>query len=294
MAFSPTNRNASLMNLFYDDQDDTVHQRRGSRILYWLDDLGAKPISECDPDESGFLFSVAGAISDYEELVADRPELTDRADERLPLMSLESILDGLIASSVELPMSRTWRLAWNDAIPDDITYPLFVRASDSSLKLDGSISRVRNINELLLEATELRRLLGWNALVIAREWKECMQSGTSTYGTLPQEIRVWVIEGKSFAWSFQHLNAIPSPVGFPPSQADLRELSELADRAATAFKSRCLFVDFAREVERGWTFVDAGPGSCASSDHEGVFKAVASRLMEKKFAFHNDSVGGVF
>ena len=282
------------MNLFYDDQDDTVHQRRESRILYWLDDLGAKPISECEPDDSGFLFSVAGAISDYEDLVADRPNLRDRPNERLPLMSLESILDSLISSSVELPMSRTWRLAWNDAIPEDITYPLFVRASDSSLKLGGSVSRVRNINELLLEAAELRRLLGWNALVIAREWKECVQSGTSTYGTLPQEIRVWVIEGKSFAWSFQHLNAIPSPVGFPPSPADLHELAAMAERAATAFESQCLVVDFAREVERGWTFVDAGPGSCASTDHEGVFKAVASRLVEKKFAFHNDPVGGVF
>ena len=78
------------------------------------------------------------------------------------------------------------------------------------------------------------------------------------------------------------------------SLADLHALSVLADRTATAFKSRCVYVDFAREVERGWTFVDAGPGSCASTDHEGVFKAVASRLIEKKFAFRNDSVGGVF
>ncbi len=102
------------MNLFYDDRDDSVHQRRGSRILYWLDDLGAKPIDESEPDDDGFLFSVAGAIADYEDLVADRPNFNDRADERLPLMSLEAVLDHLILAGVELPMSKTWRLAWNE------------------------------------------------------------------------------------------------------------------------------------------------------------------------------------
>ncbi len=282
------------MNLFYDDRDDSVHQQRGSRILYWLDDLGAKPVGECEPNEEGFLFSIAGAISDFEELVGDRPNLRDRADERFPLMTLESILDHLSSASIDLPMSRTWRLAWNESLPEDLTYPLYVRASDSSLKLGGSISRVRNANELLLEAADLRRLLGWNALVIAREWKECVQAGTSTYGTLPQEIRVWVIDGKPFAWSFQHLNAIPLPEGFPPTSSDLLNLATLAERVSTAFHSRCLVVDFAREVQRGWTFVDAGPGSSASTDHEGVFKAVASKLQGKKFSFHANSVGGLF
>ncbi len=282
------------MNLFYDDRDDSVHQQRGSRILYWLDDLGAKPVRECEPNEEGYLFSIAGAISDFEELVADRPNLRDRADERFPLMTLESVLDHLSSASIDLPMSRTWRLAWNEILPEDLTYPLFVRASDSSLKLGGSVSRVRNANELMLEAAELRRLLGWNALVIAREWKECVQAGTSTYGTLPQEIRVWVIDGKPFAWSFQHLNAIPLPNGFPPSNSDLLNLAMLAEGVSTAFKSRCLVVDFAKEVQRGWTFVDAGPGSSASTDHEGVFKAVASKLQGKKFPFHANSVGGLF
>ena len=282
------------MNLFYDDRDDSVHQRRGSRILYWLDDLGAKPIGESEPDEDGFVFSVAGSISDYEELVADRPNLQDRANQRLPLLSLESVLDRLISASVEVPMSRTWRLAWNEELPEDISYPLFVRASSSSLKVGGSISRVRNANELLLEAAELRRLLGWSALIIAREWKECVQSGNSTYGSLPQEMRVWVVDGKPFAWSFLHLKAIPKPIGFPASTSDLLELAELAERVSIAFDSRCLVVDFAREVQRGWTFVDAGSGSSAAEDHEGVFKAMASKLLGKKFPFHSDSVGGVF
>ncbi len=294
MAFS-INRNASLMNLFYDDRDDSVHQRRGSRILYWLDDLKGIPIAESQSDsDDGFFFSVAGSISDYAELVADHPNLRDRAEERLPLMSLASVLDCLAAKSVDVPMSRTWRLAWNEPIPDDIVYPLFVRASDSSLKLGGAISRVRNANELLLEAEEIRRLLGWNAMVIAREWKECVPAGTGTYGVLPQEIRVWVVDGKPFAWSFQHLKEVPLPAGFPPTTADLQQLATYAERVAVAFASRCLVVDFAREVQRGWTFVDAGSASSAVTDHEGVFKAVASKLIGKKFPFHSDKVGGLF
>ena len=281
------------MNLFYDDRDDSVHQRRGSRILYWLDDLGARPVSDSETDEEGFLFSVAGAISDYADLVADRPNFRDRAEERLPLMSLEAILDRMIAASVDLPISRTWRLAWNEPLPDDIVYPLVVRASDSSLKLGGSISRIRNANELQLEAEELRRMLGWNALVIAREWKECVEAGTGTYGTLPQEIRLWVIDGKPFAWSFHHLKDISKPMGFPPSKSELTKIAGYAERVAVAFNSRCLVVDFANELHRGWTFVDAGLGSSAGTDHEGVFKAVASKLRGKSFPFHSDAVGGL-
>ena len=281
------------MNLYYDDRDDAVHQRLGSRILYWLDDLGAKPIGESDFDEEGFLFSVAGGISDYENLLEDRPNFRDRPEERLPLMSLTAVLDCLIAASVDLPMSRTWRLAWNEPIPEDIVYPLLVRASDSSLKLGGSIARIRNAGELQLEAEELRRMLGWNALVVAREWKECVEAGTGTYGTLPQEIRVWVVDGKPFAWSFQHLKSIRKPIGFPPSTVELKELAGMAQRIAAAFNSRCIVVDFAREVQRGWTFVDAGLGSSAETDHEGVFKAVASKLRSKAFPFHADAVGGL-
>ena len=281
------------MYLFYDDRDDSVHQRRGSRILYWLDDLGGIPINESLSDDEGYLFSVAGAISDYEDLVEDRPLILERAEDRLPLMSLASILDRMSNANVQVPMSRTWRLEWNDSLPEDLIYPLFVRASDSSLKLGGSVSRVRNASELQLEMEELRRLLGWNALVIVREWKECVQAGTSTYGPLPKEVRVWVIDGKPFAWSFQHIQAIPKPAGFPPSDKELTLLATFAEQVATAFSARCVVVDFALELERGWTFIDAGSGSSASTDHESVFKAVASKLVGKKFTSHSNAVGGV-
>ena len=47
------------MHLFYDDRDDASHEARGSRILYWLDDVGAKPLSEARADEEGFVFAGA-------------------------------------------------------------------------------------------------------------------------------------------------------------------------------------------------------------------------------------------
>jgi hypothetical protein len=34
------------MDLFYDERDDAAHEARGSRILYWLDDLDAKPLGD--------------------------------------------------------------------------------------------------------------------------------------------------------------------------------------------------------------------------------------------------------
>ena len=36
------------MKLLYDSRDDPYHERIGSQILYWLDDLGAVPLDEVD------------------------------------------------------------------------------------------------------------------------------------------------------------------------------------------------------------------------------------------------------
>jgi hypothetical protein len=33
------------MDLFYDERGDDAHEARGSQILYWLDDLGARPLA---------------------------------------------------------------------------------------------------------------------------------------------------------------------------------------------------------------------------------------------------------
>ena len=43
-----------MMQLLYDLRDDAYHEKLGSKILYWLDDLGAVPLNEADPDREAF------------------------------------------------------------------------------------------------------------------------------------------------------------------------------------------------------------------------------------------------
>jgi hypothetical protein len=40
-------------------------------------------------------------------------------------------------------------------------------------------------------------------------------------------------------------------------------------------------------------FIEAGPGSCAGTDHEAVLKAVARRLKGLETALRGDAVGGL-
>src|SRR5262249_18373126 len=140
----------------------------------------------------------------------------------------------------------------------------------------------------------LRRIFGWDALILARQWHEFAVAGQGTYGPVPQEIRVWIVDGWPFAWWFHYLNVIANPKGFPPAAADLRMLSTLARRVGSAFRSRCVVADFARDVERQWIFIEAGPGSCAGTAHEAVFKAVATRLQGEATPVPPNAVGGVF
>jgi len=37
--------------------------------------------------------------------------------------------------------------------------------------------------------------------------------------------------------------------------------------------------DFARLTSGNWAFIEAGPGSCAGTAHESVFKAVVHKLL---------------
>jgi hypothetical protein len=97
-----------------------------------------------------------------------------------------------------------------------------------------------------------------------------------------------------FAWSFHYLNVVSTPRGFPLSSADLCSLEAMAREVGRAFCSRLVAADFAREKSGEWTFIEAGPGSCAGTAHEGVFKAVASRLCGEDFAFRSDAIGGIF
>lgn len=283
------------MDLFYDERDDAAHEARGSRILYWLDDLGARPLREATAETPGFLFAGARPLEDYRDLVRVLPLLRDRPEERAPLLHLDSVLSALAAAKINVPTPRTWILPDGATLPGDLTYPLFVRAAHTSLKLGGHVSRVRNRNELESEMAELRRVLGWNATLLARQWHNFAPAGAGVYGTIPQEVRVWVVDGVPYAWSFHYLNALASPQGFPPSTPDLEQLGDMARRCATPFRSRCVVADFARETSGGWLFIEAGPGSCAGTAHEAVFKAVAERLRGNDgWTSSGDDVGGPF
>lgn len=282
------------MELFYDERDDKFHEARGSQILYWLDDLGGKPLTEARADDEGFLFAGARPMADYRRLVAATSLLRDRPEEREPLMTLDSVLDALLAASVQVPTPKTWRLRVDEALPQDLTFPLFVRTALSSWKVGGRISRVRSPAELESEAAELRRAFGWDALVLARAWHDFAEAGQSVYGPVVQEVRVWIVDRLPFAWSFHYMNVVREPRGFPPSEDDLRAIAEMAGEVGRAFRSRLVAADFARQKNGEWIFIEAGPGSCAGTAHEGVFKAVASRLRGEDLLFPSDTVGGVF
>lgn len=264
------------MYLFYDERDDKYHKARGSQILYWLDDLEGKPLSEARPEDEGFLFAGARSIADYHSLVNDLPLLRDRPDERQPLLALDSVLDALSAVSAQVPTPKTWRLPLDVSLPEDLTFPLFIRTARSSWKVGGRVSRVRSPAELESEAAELRRALGWDSLILARAWHQFAEAGQSAYGPVPQEVRVWIVDQAPVAWSFHYLNVVSAPRGFPPSASDLDSLEVMGREVGRAFRSRLVAADFGREKSGNWTFIEAGPGSCAATAHETVFKSVAS------------------
>ena len=282
------------MQLFYDQRDDASHVARGSQILDWLDDLDARPISEAKPHDTGFVFAGARPIDDYRQLLTRYPGLHDRPEEREPLLRLDHVLDALVRADVDVPTPRTWRLPLDAELPDDLTFPLFVRTEFSSLKLGGRVSKVRTRAQLESEMAELRRVLGWDALILAREWRELSPAGQSVYGPVPQEVRTWIVDGTPHAWSFHYLGVVAEPAGFPPSPADLQSLAALSSQVGSAFRSRLVVADFAREVNGAWIFIEAGPGSCAGTAHERVFKSVASRLRGEQDDFIEDATGGVF
>ncbi len=282
------------MHLYYDPRDDRYHEKRGSRILYWLDDLGAKPFNQAGPADDGFLFAGARPIADYRHLVADQLLIRDRPEEREPLLRLDTVLETLQKAAIRISTPRTWLLPLDAPLPDDLTFPLFLRTAETSWKSGGQISRVSNPRQLRDEADLLRRALGWDALILAREWVELAEAGAGRYGPVPQEIRAWVVDGVPFGWSFHYLNVLKRPKGFPPSPDDLDELGRLAAQVGAAFRSRLVAADFARLREGNWCFIEAGPGSCAGTEHEAVFKAVASRLLGRQTVPATDAFGGLF
>jgi hypothetical protein len=280
------------MRLLYDPRDDAYHERIGSQILYWLDDLDAIPLDEAEPAAEGFLFAGARPIEDYRELVGGRPLVRDRPAEREPLLRLDTVLQALERTGVRVPTPRTWVLPLDAPLPEDLTFPLFVRTAESSWKKGGHISRVKTAVELEDEAAVLRRALGWDASILARQWLDLAPAGEGRHGPVPQEVRTWVVDGVPFAWSFHYLQVVPRPRGFPPSADDLATLRRLAGGIGSAFRSRLIAADFARGVDGRWWFIEAGPGSCAGTGHETVFKAVALRLRGEESELQGDAVGG--
>jgi hypothetical protein len=70
------------MDLFYDERDAPYHEACGSQILYWLDDLGAKPFTEAGSMDQGFLFAGFRSHEDYRQLVASYPLIHDRPEDQ--------------------------------------------------------------------------------------------------------------------------------------------------------------------------------------------------------------------
>lgn len=280
------------MQLLYDPRDDVYHERLGSRILYWLDDESAIPLHEADPAASGFLFAGARPMDDYCRLVAPFPLVRDRPEEREPLLRLDSVLRSMEQAGVRVPMPQTWVLPLDAVIPDDLTFPLFVSTAESSWKKGGQISRVRSVKQLEDEAAALRRTLGWDAVVIARQWLDLARAGEGRYGPVAQEVRTWAVDAVPIAWSFHHLHLIAKPKGFPPSAEDLARIRSMAADVASAFRSRLVVADFARSLDGRWWFIEAGPGSCAGTGHEVVFKAVTRGLRSEELLLEPDAVGG--
>src|SRR4051812_3703582 len=130
-------------------------------------------------------------------------------------------------------------------------------------------------------------------LLYCRQWLDLAPAGEGRYGPVPQEIRTWVVDGTPFAWSFHYLHVVVRPAGFPPSADDLGTLRQRAGEVASVFHSRLVVADFARGLDGRWWFIEAGPGSCAGTEHEGVFKAVAGRLQGEEPRLEADAVGGL-
>ncbi len=282
-----------MANLFYDLRD-RVAARAGDRRLKWLYELGAKPLQEAESGAAGFLFAGARDMTDYRALVAPHPKIQDRPEDREPLLELDKVLDAMERARVSVATPRTWRLPLDFRIPPDLKYPLFVRTARSSWKLGGQISKVRNEQELIAEMEALRRAIQWDAVILAREWVDLAPAGAGVYGKIPREVRVWIVDGRPYAWSFHYLQAIAAPSGFPPSQPDLKDLRAKAETVGRAFRSRCVVADFAWLRKGGWIFIEAGPGSAAGTAHQDVFMAVVRKLSEGITTPVKDAVGGVF
>ena len=204
------------------------------------------------------------------------------------------MLQQLRQKNIDIPTAKTWELRIDEPLSQDICYPLFVRTDRTSWKLGGKISYVSDEKMLLEESELLRRAFGWDATILAREWLELAETGTFRMGALPQEVRVWIVDSQPFAWSFHHMFVVKDPKGFPLTNDDKTIIFDYASKIGKSFTSCLIVADFARLKNGGWTFIEAGPGSCAGTGHEQVFKSVACKLLGRQYSFAGDKMGGFF
>ncbi|HEX7446012.1 MAG TPA: ATP-grasp domain-containing protein [Pirellulales bacterium] len=281
-----------MISLFYDKHDLRHSKKLRDERFTWLTELGVTELSEAAADATGFLFGYEHGEEQYRSLVADRPNLRDRPDERRELVRLDHVLQRLAMQGVELPTPKTWILGIDDAPPHDLQFPVFVRTPKSSWKRGGSQSRASNLRQLSDEIELLRRAFGWDTTILARQWIDAAAAGKWMFGDAPQEIRVWIVDGAPVAWSFHYLHVVPTPAGFPPAAEDLSLLADLAAKIGAVFRSRLIAADFLRDRGGRWHFLEAGPGAASGTAHETVFKFVAEKLRNRQTVLHADAVGG--
>ena len=282
------------MKLVYDSGDLANAKKLKDDRFEWLQELGAVELAELRSGDCGFLFSYEHGTEHLEKQIGRFPGIHDRPTERSELVNLNDVLRKLRDADIEIPTPKTWVIGIDDEVPSDLTFPLFVRTPKSSWKRGGEQGKARNLKELSDETELLRRAFGWDTPIIAREWLDIAPAGPWMFGDAPQEIRTWVIDGQPAAWSFHYLHAVESPAGFPPSDADLRQLEKMAAMVARPFQSRLIAADFVRDKKGDWHFMEAGPGAVAGTAHERVFKYVARTIVGEVDVLKADDVGGVF
>jgi len=281
------------MKVLYDKNDLPYANTLPDGRFEWLIGLGATELSELGVDEAGFLFGYDHGDEHYRKLVAKRPNLLDRPDDRQELLRLDVVLQRLDERGIQIRTPKTWVIEIDDRPPPDLEFPVFVRTAKSSWKRGGTQSRANNLRQLNDEMELLRRRFGWDTPILVRKWIDVAVAGKWMFGDAPQEIRVWIVDQAPVAWSFHYLQVVQSPLGFPPARDDLLLLAGLAADIATAFKSRLIVADFIRDRRGNWYFLEAGPGAVAGTAHEPVFKYVVERVRGNPSSLIPDVVGGL-
>ncbi len=83
------------VKLIYDKNDLPHAKKLRDERFTWLLDLGATELSEVPLSDEAFLFAYQHGDEHYQQLVADRPNVFDRPEQRQELVRLEDVLQRL-------------------------------------------------------------------------------------------------------------------------------------------------------------------------------------------------------